>query len=126
MSHSGIRLYVKSVKVVTGTMQVQHVRLRESYPVETEPKHEFVLDEDQQKIVELVREIAVKHRLEVEVVDVTRENVLRRTIQEELERIKTFPTLVVDSGKKFEGEMTKEQVESVFSRIADPRRKKYL
>lgn len=117
---------MKSVKVVTVTMQVQHVRLRESYAVETEPKHEFVLDEDQQKIVELVREIAVKHRLEVEVVDVTRENVLRRTIQEERERIKTFPTLVVDSGKKFEGEMTREQVESVFSRIADPRRKKNL
>lgn len=126
MSHSEIRLYVKSVKVVTGTTLVQHARLRESYAVETEPMHSYMLDEDQQKTIELVKEIARKYLLELEVVDMTRENVLRRVVQKEREKISVFPTLVAGSEQRIEGEITKEQVESFFSRIADQGRKKYL
>lgn len=123
MSYSGVRLYVKSVKTITGITEIEHGRLREAHAVESEPKHDYVLAEDQQKMVE---KIARRHNLEVEVVDVTRENVLRRVIQEEGEKIRNFPTLVAGSGQKVEDEITEEQVESLLSRIADGARKKYL
>ena len=35
--------------------------------------------------------------MDVEIVDVARENVLHKIMQEERENIKTFPTLVADS-----------------------------
>ena len=126
MAESKIRLYVKSVRTVTGTVEVEHARLREVHAVETEPKHEFILSEDQQKIVEIVQNISRRHSFEVEVVDVTRENFLRRMIKEKQEKIRTFPTLTTDSGRRIEGELTEEEVELFLSKIANERRKEYL
>ena len=40
----------------------------------TKTKTEFVLPEDQKRIVEMVEEIALKHGLEVEVIDVAKES----------------------------------------------------
>jgi ABC-type uncharacterized transport system substrate-binding protein len=54
----------------------------------------MVLPEDQQKTVETVERIARAYGLKVEVLDVASENALRRILQEERGRIKTFPTLV--------------------------------
>jgi pheromone shutdown protein TraB len=93
---------------------------------ETEPEYEFVLSENQQEVVDMVKEIARRHCLEVEVVDVAEENVLRRVMQREREKIKIFPTLIAGSGQKIQGEITEKQVESLLSRIADETRKKYL
>jgi hypothetical protein len=126
MSISRLRLYVKSVKTITGTAEVMHARLRESHAVEIEPMHDYVLTEDQQKVVEIVREIARRHNLEVEIVDVTRENILHRVIQEEREKIRAFPALLADSGERIEGNISEEQAESFLSRIADGSHKKYL
>jgi hypothetical protein len=149
MSCSKVRLYVKSVKTITGTTETEHeifgrtvldhpsrvkvegsvaegtFRVRQ-FAVETEPKHEYILPEDQQKIVEMVKQMARRYRLEVEVVDVSKENLLRRVVQKEREKIRTFPTLVAGSGQKIEGNLTEKQVESLLSRIADQARKKYL
>jgi hypothetical protein len=88
-----------------------------AYETETEPQYEFVLSDEQQKVVEKVKEVALKHGLEVEVIDVTRESLLHRAIEEGLGRIGTFPTLVAGSGGKIEGKMTRKQIESVLSRI---------
>lgn len=141
MSYSKVRLYVRSAKVVAGTTEAEHevfgrmildplsrakiegrrgdgtFRVRQ-FAVETNPKYDYLLDEDQQRVVDLVERIARRNNLEVEVVDVTSENILRRVLQERRERIKTFPTLVVGSEQRVEGEITEEQVESLFSRIA--------
>lgn len=149
MSYSKVRLYVKSVKTVVGTIETEHeifgrtslddpsrvrvegsaaggtFRLRQ-FAVETEPKHDYVLAEDQRKVVEMVTKIARRHCLEVEVVDVAKENILRRTIQKERERIRTFPALIAGSEQKIEGEMTEKQVESLLCRMADEARKRYL
>jgi hypothetical protein len=46
-----------------------------------------------------------------------RANVLRRAIQKEFEKIRIFPTLIVSSGEKIEGKVTKEQIESFLSRV---------
>lgn len=121
MSYSEIRLYVKSVKTVTGTIETErevfgHIVLDHpsrvkvegsvasgtfcvrQFAVETESRLGFVLSEDQQRIVEMIKKIGGRHSVEVEVVDVTKENVLRRVIQKELDRIRAFPTLIATSG----------------------------
>jgi hypothetical protein len=131
-------LYVKSVKTVTGTesferraflnkigdypdrIEIEGKRMNgtfvmKAYQTETEPRYEFILPEDQQRVVEMVKEIASKHGLEVEVIDVSRENVLHRAMQREFENIKTFPTLIADSGEKLKGNFSQEQIESFLS-----------
>jgi glutaredoxin len=140
MSGPKVRLYVKSEKTVTGTEETERevfmrqlythpdrVKVEGSVPggtfrvrlfeTEAEPRYEFVLSEDQQAIVEMVERIASKHGLEVEVVDVAKESVLRREIQKEFEKVRTFPTLTVSSGEKIEGKITEKEVESILSRI---------
>lgn len=98
------RLYVKSAITVTGTVEAEHeifghshldhpdrvkvegkktdgtFRLRQ-FAVETEPKYDYVLPEDQQKPAETVQKIARKYGIEIEVVDVTKENALRRILR---------------------------------------------
>lgn len=87
-----------------------------AYETETEPQYEFVLPENQQRIVELVKEVASSHNLEVEIVDVVKENVLHRAAQREFKRIRTFPTLVSVSGEMLTGVTTKEQLEAFLSK----------
>lgn len=118
VAESGIRLFVKSVKTVTGTVEVERLytpRPRLPSTLETEPKHDYILPDDQRKTVEMVNRIARKYGLAVEVVDVARENVLRRIMQKERERISIFPTLIASSGKRIEGDMTEQQVEGFLS-----------
>jgi glutaredoxin len=147
MSGSKVRLFVKSVKTVTGTKEFEHATwLRragarpdrielegkittgtfrvKAYETETEPAYDFVLPEDQEKVVEMVTEAASKKGLQLEVIDVTKENILHRAIQEELKKIHTFPTIIVGSAQKIEGRMTKEQIDDVLSRVQSEVRKK--
>ncbi len=126
MAQSRLRLYVKSIKTVTGTVEVEHARMREVHAVETEPKHEYILPEDQQQAIETVKSISREYSVEVEVVDAARENIIHRLIEEKQEKIKEFPTLISDSGERIEGEMTEEKVRYLISKIANERRKEYL
>jgi glutaredoxin len=82
----------------------------------TKTKTDLVLPDDQKRIVEMVKEIASKLGLEVEVVDVAKENALHKAIKRE-PKITTYPTLMTDSGEKIEGELTKEQVKPFLSRV---------
>jgi hypothetical protein len=149
MSDSKITLYVRSVKSVVGVVETEHeifghsaldhpgsvkvegkaadgtFRVRQ-FAVETEPKHDFVLPEDQQKAAETVRGIGRKHGLKVEVVDVTKENVLRRIMQKKRARLRVFPTLITGSGERIEGDLTQKEVGSLLSRTAEKTRKNYF
>ena len=85
---------MESVKAVTETIEVEHEyipRPRLPSTVKAEPKHDYILPQDQQKATETVKCITSKYGLEVEVVDVTRENVLHREMQKEREKNKDFP-----------------------------------
>ena len=82
----------------------------------TGPTEDYVLPDDQKETVKMVRRVAFKLNLEVEVIDIARENVLRREIKKARERIRVFPTLIASSGERIEGAMTEEQVESLLSR----------
>ncbi len=139
MNEPRVRLYVKSVKTVAGTKEIEReifgrslshpsrvkvegsvsdgtFRLRQFETI-TEPKYDFVLSENQQAAVEMVQKVASRHGLKVEVIDVTKEDVLHRTIQREFVRIRVFPALTASSGNKIEGKITEKEVESILSRI---------
>jgi len=123
-----VTIYVKSVKTAIRTEKIVHqkliggpgarggYRVIPTYEVNSITKYDFVVPEDQNKIVETVREIAAKHGFEVEIVDITRENILHRVLQEEIKKIKIFPTLITDSGEKIEGKISKEQIKSLLSK----------
>ena len=124
---SKVVLFVKSAKTVTGE-HTEHVR-RENYGPGVDFKivdYDFVLSEDQRRIVDLVKDLCRRHLISVEIVDVGRENILHTAIREERKKIEGFPALLADSGEKIEGNITREQAESFLSQIADRARKKYL
>jgi glutaredoxin len=128
MRNKKVTLYVKSIKTIIGTekidrqyfsvgppVKVSGFRMIPKQEVDSITKYGFVIPEDQNRVVEMVREFAPKHGFDVEIVDVTKENILRRVLQEEIKRIKTFPTLITDSGEKIEGNISKEQIRSLLS-----------
>jgi glutaredoxin len=121
-------LYVKSAKTAIGTEKIDRqyftagpspkvggFRIIPKYEVESITKYNFVLPEDQSRVVEMVRKLAPKYGFDVEVVDVTKESIIHRVLQEEIKGIKTFPTLIIDSGEKIEGNISKEQIKSLLS-----------
>ena len=129
MVNKKVTLYVKSTKTAIGTEKIDRHYFQAGPPVKVSgyriiPKHEvesltkysFVLPEDQNRVVEMVEDIAPKYGFKAEVVDVTKENILHRVLQEEVKQIKTFPTLVTDSGEKIEGNISEEQIESLLSK----------
>jgi hypothetical protein len=65
----------------------------------------------------MVQKVASRHGLKLEVIDVTKEDVIQRTIQREFVGIRVFPTLTTSSGSKIEGKITVKEVESILSRI---------
>ena len=88
-----------------------------TYDIKKVPEYDFVLPENQKDISEMVKEVGDRMALEVRIVDVSRENFARREIQKRAERIRRFPALVIDSAIRIEGEISKEQIESLLSRL---------
>ena len=138
MVKPNVTLYVKSVKTVTGDVELEYnsgdpyldrILYRQRARREllgTGPKRKYVLPEDQQRTSEIVKGAASRYGLEVEVVDVSKENVIKREIQKEREKLTVFPTLIVSSGERIEGNFTESQVESLISRAAKKTRKTYV
>jgi hypothetical protein len=68
------------------------------YEEETVVKCDFVLPEEQQRMVEDVEELASKHGFSFEVVDLARKNAFSRFRLEHSKKIEILPTLKMDSG----------------------------
>jgi hypothetical protein len=75
---------------------------------------DYVLSEDQQKMVEDVKELSLKYDFKVEVVDLGKMSLLSRSRLKRSNKIETLPAMVTDSGKIFQGVMTKQQMETCF------------
>lgn len=84
---------------------------------------DFVLPAEQRGAVEIVRRVASKAGLDFNVVDVGKMNALHRAIQKEFGMIRRFPTLVLSSGKRIEGNMTEQQVIQLLPGTAKRERK---
>jgi len=94
--------------------------------VDTVATHKLVLPDDQQRTVVMVDAICRRLSLEVEVVDIGRENALKRMVHWRRFRMMTFPTLLASTGQQLQGQMTEEKVESFLYHIAKYEQKKYL
>ena len=121
-----VTLYVRSVKTATRAKNFGVVTFATPWvgrgsvsPVtfdsETDTKYEFVLPEEQRRVVEMVEKVASEHDLEVEVIDVGKENIIHKFTQARVRKMRTFLTLVLSSGEKIEGNVTKKQLESILS-----------
>jgi hypothetical protein len=111
-SSTVVRLYVKSVRTITGETQVNSFNSPVGrYDIPLEATYAHVLPENQQRIVDIARKLAVKYSFGIRLMDVGKENVLEREIRKELERIKVFPAFIADSGEKIEGDLTEGQIE---------------
>ncbi len=129
-----VTLYVKSTKTKVEDGQVGrektvvswrvplwgagNPRAYQYYDVENISHYDYVLPEDQQRMLEDVKELGLKYGFNVEVVDLEKMNVFSRFELERSKKMKTFPSMVTDSGETFEGIMTKEQIEACFSKTA--------
>ena len=138
MTNKSATIYVKSKKVVVGETSVteSHLippsrghpanvvspRMRDAwdtvydawdtvYETRTERKHDYVLADEQKAVLETVKRLCEKHGFELKIIDVTRENLVRRAVQEVIRKVKSFPILMTDSGRRLEGNVSEEQIE---------------
>jgi len=129
-----VRLYVKSIKNLIGSEKVGSRRVEAQimggagtyvhlpprifhvYKVKSVVKYEFVLPDYQKEAVDIVEEVAPKFGFDVEIVDISRINVLDRTFKKEIRKLKIFPTLVTDSERKLETKFTKSDLEAFLSK----------
>ena len=131
VTNKSATIYVKSKKVVEGETSVTepHLvspsrgspasvgfsRMRDAwdtlYETRTETQHGYVLQDEQNAVLETVKRLCEKHGFELKIIDVTRENLARRAVQEEIRKVKSFPTLMTDSGRRLEGNVSEEQIE---------------
>jgi hypothetical protein len=79
-------------------------------------KYDFVLPEDQQRMIENVKEAASRFGFDLEIVDLARRNAFSRWRLEHSKRIKTLPALMTDSGEIVEGVKTKEEIEALLTK----------
>jgi hypothetical protein len=111
-----LTLYVKSVQTreeivtpdreseIAGTLGPHYYRGTPMGDGDIVPVDEFIFPEDQEELIEMVKEKAPEHSFSVRVVDLTRE--------EPHHIVKTIPTLISDSGKRLEGRISEEQLET--------------
>ena len=85
------------------------------YDVERITHFDYVVSEDLQEMMEDLKELGLKYGFTVEVVDLGKMNILSRSRLKHSKEIKMLPAIVTDSGKIFEGLMTRQQIETCFS-----------
>lgn len=75
------------------------------------PIDEYTFPPNQRKVVDLVKNIAKEYNYVVEIVDITKENILEKLI-EEIKGLDIIPTVKTSLGGRLEGsQITKENVE---------------
>jgi len=73
-------------------------------------KYSWVLPENQEKILNMVRDVAEEEKVGLEVIDVNEVGHLHKIFSSDFRQLKVFPTLVAGSGRKLEGEFSKEDL----------------
>lgn len=129
MKKRKVTLYLKSARILVGMEKWGRwtvkgapgmrggTRFIPDYQVYSEPKYESVLSNDQKSVVKMARELAYRYGFDLEIVDVMEENPLQRVIQEKIKSVKVFPTLITDSGDRIEGNISREQVRLLLSKM---------
>lgn len=58
----------------------------------------------------MTQTLAEKYGFELEIIDVTKKNLLRKLVQKQLKHINTFPTLISEKGDKIEGYTSEKEI----------------
>jgi len=126
-----VRVYVNSSREAVGTENVvidkptvqilssdPHValppRVYATREVRTVTKYEYVLPEQQERLVEIVREVASKYGFQLEVIDVAQIEPFE-ALPKEVEALKNFPVLATESQTKLALGFSREDVERLLS-----------
>ena len=127
LGKQGVTVYVKSNKTLTGTEtwgrwgvagrntgRGRGASIIPDYKTYSTTTYSRAVPNKQERILELVRQIAQEYGFGVKVVDAATENILHRFVRKIIKKISIFPALITDSGQKIQGEFTREQVETLF------------
>jgi len=128
-------LYVQSVKTLVGIDRKEEWGIvlspqtnvpgfspgpdvKPDYKTYSEPAYENILPDDQKETVETVKRIAKKYGFEVQVIDISNKNILRKFLDKRKLKLETFPTLITENGERLEGNITEDQVELLLRKPA--------
>jgi hypothetical protein len=122
-----VRLYVESFKKAVGTESVvvdkptvqfiggktggATMRIFPTHDVITTTKYEYILPEEQERLVEIVKEVVFKLMLQLEVVDVTQRDFFDEPLPKEVKAFKSFPVLATESETRLVTNYSREDVE---------------
>lgn len=91
-------------------------RLLRTYNVQREIEYEYTLSDEQRKVVRIVETLAREYGFKLLIVDVTKQSSAKRLLKKELRQIKVFPTLVLDSGERLQGFITRDSLRTAMSK----------
>jgi len=125
-----VRLYVKSIEKDVGTenifidkptaliINIASGTTIQTYPsreVRTVKKHEYVLPEQQKRVVEIVKEVVSKFGFQLEITDVGQMDLFDKPLPKEVRELKDFPVLATESKTQLATGYTREDVERFLS-----------
>ena len=121
-----VRLYVRSLKKDVGTETVvvdvpitqivkNVIRVFPTHEVKTVTKYEYGLPEEQERLVEIVKEVAIKFGLKLEIIDVAQRDSFDEPIPKEVKKLKNYPVLATESETVLATGLTREDVERFLS-----------
>jgi hypothetical protein len=124
-----LTLYIRSSKKATGIEErggyavqptyaypAMDPRLLRTYNVQREIEYEYTLSDEQRKVVRIVETLAREYGFKLLIVDVTKQSSAKRLLKKELRQIKVFPTLVLDSGERLQGFITRDSLRTAMSK----------
>ena len=121
-----VRLYVRSLKKKAGTENVvidvpvteilrNVIRVFPTHEVKTVTKYEYELPEEQEHLVEIVKEVAIKFGLKLEIIDVEQMDSFDKPLPNEVKKLKNFPVLATESETVLATGFSREDVERFLS-----------
>jgi hypothetical protein len=121
-----VRLYVKSLEKPVGTENVvadvpvtiivkNVVRVFPTHDVKTVTKYEYELPEEQEHLIEIVKEVAAKVGLKLEIIDAGKMDLFDEPLPKEVKQLKNFPVLATESKTQLATGFTREDIERFLS-----------
>ena len=126
-----VRLYVESLKKAVGTESVvvdkptvqvfggkaglPIVKTFPTHDVITTTKYEYVLPKEQERLIEIVKEVVSKLGFQLEVIDVAQRDFFDEPLPKEVKALKHFPVLAIESEARLVAGFSQEDVERFLS-----------
>ena len=128
MKGRSLTLYVKSTKKAIGIEETGAwgymgapgmrggTRIIRDYKVQRRIQYEYFLAEEQRRALNIIEILAREYGFELTIVDVAKHGSTRRLIEKRVKQMKVFPVLILDSGERVEGLMTRDSLRAFMSR----------